>query len=60
MCFVFHSLQLYVTFRVDLKLCACERTCSACATVVGGATLIPEADASASLAVSLFQVMQIP
>jgi hypothetical protein len=44
------SICLYVTFRVDLKLCACERTCSACATVVGGATLIPEADASASLA----------
>jgi hypothetical protein len=44
------SVSVYATLRADLKLCACERTCTACATVVGRATVIPSADASASLA----------
>ena len=40
---------MFANLRADVRLCACESNCVACASLVGDVTITPEADASASL-----------
>jgi hypothetical protein len=40
-------IRVFATLRAEVKLCACD--CVACATLVGDVSVIPQADASASI-----------